>query len=732
MTKEKYFGSAFWVEFPGEPVSVLARKDFSAENVVNARLSVIGLGFFEGYINGRLISEDRFLPLNTDFHKRELKRKNGFWEEETAHRIYVTEYDVTSFINEGKNSLCFMLGNGWYSDTHQEKFGDKKLIFSLVLEDVNKNITSIVSDGDVYYKEGFIKEYDLTEGEKQDFSDYSDSWLYTETDISSWAKVRLCDFPETKYMLSDCPADRVTETLYPAIIKVTDDYKVYDIGKNCSGNLVLLLPARKGKSVKITGSEEKLPDNDIDPEKIMDQHAEFICGDTEREVSQKFTWHASRFFRVPSDIKVIRFDVINTAVSVNSEFNSDDKVLKWLYDAFINTQLSNMHSGIPSDCPHLERRGYTGDGQLAADAVMTTIDARKFYDKWIEDISDCQDRKSGHVQYTAPYTHSGGGPGGWGGAIVHVPFMYYKHYGDPSFMVKLYPQMKEYFRFLDEHSRGNLVYYDVPDEWCLGDWCTPTKIRIPAPFVNTYFYIKHIDEILMCREVLKLSRDEEKGYKEKRNILVSAIKRRYFDPKTGDFAKNIQGANAFAVDIGIGTKKTFKNLCAVYDKKHLYYNTGIFGTDILTRVLFRNGRGDLAVRLLSSEGKYSFGNIMNQGATSLWEYWTGRRSHSHPMFGAVVTYLFSYILGITQENDSFGYEKLIIAPADLDITGSFSGKITVPQGEVFVEIIYSDTSARFKLIIPQEGIFRYKNNKIKLISGTNEIIISRDGMYAKN
>ncbi len=723
MDREKYFGTASWVEFPENPVSVLARKDFTAENVKKAEISVIGLGFFEGYINAKPISEDKFLPLNTDFHKRELQRKNGLWGEVTAHRIYVSRYDVTSLIKDGKNSLCFMLGNGWYACTHQEKFGDKKLIFSLVITDNNGNVQTVNSDEAVLYKEGFIKEYDLTEGEKHDYSDYSDCWLYPETDCSRWKNAMPCDFPETRYMTSECPADRAAEILYPAVIKVTDTYKVYDIGKNCSGNLVILLPADKGRAVEITGSEEKLSSNDIDPDNIRDQHASFVCGDKEREVSQKFTWHASRFFRVPADIKVLRFDVINTDVKVNSSFDSDNAVLKWLYNAFVNTQLSNMHSGIPSDCPHLERRGYTGDGQLAADAVMTTLDARKFYDKWIEDISDCQDRISGHVQYTAPYTHSGGGPGGWGGAIVHMPFMYYKHYGDPSFMIKLYPQMKEYFRFLDEHSKGLLVWYDVPDEWCLGDWCTPTKIRIPAPFVNTYFYIKHIDEILLCKDAMKLSKEDVRWLREKRKVLAAAIKKRYYDPKTGDFCRNIQGANAFAVDIGIGTRKTFNNMCAKYDEKHMYYNTGIFGTDILTRVLFRNGKGDIAVRLLSSEGKYSFGNIMNQGATSLWEYWTGRRSHSHPMFGAVVSYLFEYVLGMTQEKDSFGYEKIIIAPSDIKMTGTFSGKMTVPAGEISVTAEYGENRAHFEIKLPTEGIFRYKDTEISLTSGTNKIII---------
>ncbi|MBQ6898507.1 MAG: family 78 glycoside hydrolase catalytic domain [Clostridia bacterium] len=723
MTKEKYFGSASWVTFPESYVSVLARKDFKAKNIVKAELAVIGLGFFEGYINGKIISEDRFLPLNTEFHKRTLTRAYGIWPEELAYRIYVTQYDVTGLIRSGKNCICFMLGDGWYSSCHHENFGSKKLIFSLTLTDSKGCVTSINSDGDVLCKEGFIKKYDLTEGETQDFTDYDDNWLIAEADCTSWERAVPCEFPETRYMTSDCPPDRVKEVISPAIIKVTDDYKIYDIGRNTTGNLVIMLPAEKGRAVRITGSEEKTPENELEPTKIMEQEAEFICGDYEREASQKFTWHASRFFRVPADIKVIRFDVIYTDTDADSSFDTDNRVLKWLYDAFINTQLSNMHTGIPSDCPHLERRGYTGDGQLACDAVMETIDARKFYDKWIEDISDCQDRVSGHVQNTAPYVRSGGGPGGWGGAIVHVPFMYYKHYGDPSFMIKLYPQMKEYFRFLDNHSRGKLVSSDVPLEWCLGDWCTPTKIKIPPRFVNTYFYIKYIDEILTCKDVLKLSREEVKGYKEKRKALADALTKTYYNPETGDFARNIQGANAFAIDLGLGTKKTFNNMVKVYDEKHLYYNTGIFGTDILTRVLFTRGRGDLAYRLLGSEDKYSFGNLMNQGATTLWEYWTGKRSHSHPMFGAVVAYIFRYILGINQEKDSYGYEKILIAPVDIKATGSFSGKITVPAGEISVSAEYTESRAHFEIELPADGIFRYKDTEISLTAGTNKIII---------
>jgi alpha-L-rhamnosidase len=45
------------------------------------------------------------------------------------------------------------------------------------------------------------------------------------------------------------------------------------------------------------------------------------------------------------------------------------------------------------------------------------------------------------------------------------------------------------------------------------------------------------------------------------------------------------------------------------------YDTGIFGTDILTRVLFERGYGQLAYDLLTSEKKTSYYWMKTHGAT---------------------------------------------------------------------------------------------------------------------
>ena len=717
MNCSEIFGAAEWVSFEEDAVSVNARKAFSVNaEAAGAEITIIGLGFFELYLNGKKVSEDLFLPLNTDFHARELMREDGPFAERTRHRIYATRYNVKEYLRTGKNCLGVMLGNGWYADEHQEKFGEKKLIFRLTLTYADGHAEDIVSDDTVKWQKGFVVKYRLTKGETHDYRGYDDRWTEADFDDASWQPAHPCGFPETEYGFSDCPPDRVESVIRPTVIRTEGNARVYDIGLNTTGTPILRLKCGAGEKVRVIFAEEKTDDNDVDEDNCCwGQISEFISDGSGREVRLRFTWSAGRYFKVTGDAETLGFARIFTDVKPNSSFSSSSETLNWLYEAFLNTQRSNMHAGIPSDCPHLERRGYTGDGELAADAVMFTLDARKFYDKWILDISDCQDRVSGHVQYTAPYTHSGGGPGGWGCAIVHVPFAYCLHYGDIGWMRRLYPQMLEYFRFLDDHSENGLIVSDVPHEWCLGDWCTAEEIRIPAPFVNNYFYIRSIDEILVCADKMELPKDDMENLRKKRAFLVRSVVNAYFDDRTGDFAGNVQGANAFAVDIGLGDERTFANLAAFYDTLGIF-DTGIFGTDILTRVLFEHGRGDLACRLLTSDGKWSFERIRQAGSTTLWEYWTGRRSHSHPMFGAVVASLFRYLLGIRLPGNG---GPVYLEPVYPGCDASFSGSTEVPEGTVHVDVVYEGKTARFTIGSPCSTTLCFGGETYPLKKGSN-------------
>ena len=88
---------------------------------------------------------------------------------------------------------------------------------------------------------------------------------------------------------------------------------------------------------------------------------------------------------------------------------------------------------------------------------------------------------------------------------------------------------------------------------------------------------------------------------------------------------------------------------------------------------------------MSQSEPHGFGKWMNDGATTFLEYWGESRSHNHPMFGAVVAYLFEYLLGIKQKSDDFGFDSITISPKAIDGLSYAKGHITTKHGAVSVE-----------------------------------------------
>ena len=205
----------------------------------------------------------------------------------------------------------------------------------------------------------------------------------------------------------------------PRLLAEKGDVRIYDAGEIITGYPVLVSDAPAGEEITVLHGELLNKKGRLTKENTYKQKTVFYTDGTERSMHCRFTWFGFQYFEVKGNAKVTDCVVIHSDVKVSSTFSSSDETLNWLREAYLRTQLDNMHCGIPSDCPHVERRGYTGDGQLTCNAAMIQLDGEKFYRKWIQDIADCQDSITGHVQYTAPYIPSGGGPGGWGTGSSH-------------------------------------------------------------------------------------------------------------------------------------------------------------------------------------------------------------------------------------------------------------------------------------------------------------------------
>ncbi len=730
MTQEYFFHNAKWVGAEirtAESFSVL-RGTFEISSAEKATLNILGLGFFKCYINGECINPDTFLPLSSDFEGT----CDPVDEVISGHRVYVPQFDITPFVKEGKNTIAIHYGGGWY--THRSRvFGLPKAIYCIEVSGKN-GAEYFVSDENCRIGESFVCKYNFTWEEYHDFTDYNDCFA-PDFDDSSWTKAVCTEGLETEYCVTDCPADKLIKKLPCKKISETAVGTVYDCGENTTGYPVLRINAEKGEKVIVNMSEESLNDKTLDPMHVHGQQFTFISDGKETLAQPEFTWYGFRYFEVIGNAEPECVKAVFADVPVSSTFECDNETVNWIYKTFLHTMLCNMHTGHPSDCPHLERRGYTGDGQLTCHAVLTTLDARALYEKWMQDIGDCQDVLSGHIQYTAPYIRSGGGPGGWGCAIVEVPYQLYKHYGDKAILEKYYANMRRYIDYLESHSDYGLVTSDKAGEWCLGDWCGPNilypdrditshnqQVVLPAPMVNTYFMVKSLQQ--MCEIASIIGKDEDIAeYEEKIKYRKGAITAAYFNTFDDNFVMNVQGANSFAVDIGLGNEKTYRNMVSYY-KKLGHYDTGIFATDIVTRLLFEKGDSDLAVDLLTHNGDQGYEHWRRNGATTFHEYWDSNRSrsHSHPMFGAPVAYIFEYLLGIKQAENSAGYKSIVIEPVSIDRFKHMSGSITTPNGVVAVSYENKNGNVKFNVTIPKntEAVFIYKEEHKKLVQGENE------------
>ena len=685
-----------WIQGGSECESPLFRRSFWIKKIpVSAKLEICGLGYFLLYVNGKRIGDQEFTPAMTNYASvLGCDTTYPVWEERACYRCLYLTYDLSSCLQEGENVLGVRLGNGWYHQTGRTAegkflFGFPKLRFELTIKEQDGEELFLESDPKTLWKPGEVIANNLFYGEVHDLRLLQEDWCRAGADLADWKPARPVHAPQAQLAEQKCPADRVLRRIEPVLLRADGAGALYDCRENIAGWVSVLCRGKSGEKIRIRHSEELAKDGtgldfaSAGGERQIQEDC-YICDGTDRIAHPGFCWHAFRYFEVEGPGTVESVSVVCTDVPVTSSFRCSDPVLNWLYDAYIRTQANNYHNCIPSDCPHRERLGYTGDGQLTAETAMMLFDAKGLYEKWYQDILDSQGADTGHIPHTAPFLGGGGGPGGWGGAVYVVPMSYYKVYGDPLLIKMGYPAVIRWLEYMDARCESGLVVREEEGGWCLGEWCAPASEpeMLPEAFVNTYYYIQGLRTLRQMANIL--CREEPVWIRERLEKSLQAFRDAWWDEDTGDFGGGIGAANAFALNLGLGDERTKRNLVFRYESLGRL-DTGIFGTPVLIERLFAEGEADLAFRMLTNHSPASFAHMMESGATTLWERWEGEESHDHPMFGSVVKLLFTEILGIRQKDGSSGFADYEIRPAHISSLEWAEGFIRTANGKIEVK-----------------------------------------------
>ncbi len=720
-----------WITCDASVETPLFEKQFTVRNGEQVKISICGLGYFTLLCNGKPVTDDLFVPAQTNYTTRDLTVFGYPIYDTISTRTLYVSYDLTAFVHAGENTLSVILGNGWYrqnerlGETHGW-YGDSLLCcFDLYLTDPNGTTRIICSDGT---ENGYvypILHCGIFSGELWDTRMFAKPLPKTE--------VKVCEYHTDRLELQTCPRDRVIRTICPKEIAPS----VYDAGENITGRVVLKVKGESGAKITLQYAEEQ--ENGVldfistgggwrglTGDRYQIQEDAFLLDGSAQTLTTMFVFHCFRYFSVAGEatIENVRVEVIHTDIERTSTFTSDNAALNWLYDAYCRTQLDNLHGCVPSDCPHRERLGYTGDGQICAPAVMLCFDAKEVYRKWIADILDCQDQKGGHVQHTAPFMGGGGGPGGWGGAIVLVPWDFYCRYGDKEMLADTYFAMQRYLEYLFAHSDNHLVMREEKGGWCLGDWATPGGKHLPEPFVNTCYLIVCLEIVAKVTQILGYG--DGAAYLAVADASRKAVEQTYYDGTQyigGDF-----GADAFAAFAKLPHAEEALARTAEKYRKLGYMDTGFLATAILPEMLFTHGYAADAVALMASEDTTTlFGAMRKAGATTIWEYSRNPKvSQCHPMYGACTAQLFTGLLGIRQRENTAGYTDLVISPTLDSLVKHAAGSIYTAHGRVSVEFTVSETGSTELIVEIPEGVqaeLRVKDMTLPLICGKQFLLV---------
>lgn len=342
------------------------RKEFVVnKSIYSARAYIAVAGLYELYMNGQKVGNHRLDPMYTRFDRRNL---------------YVT-YDVTKLIQEGKNAIGVLLGNGWYNhqsiavwDFHHAPWRNRPAFcmdLHIMYADGTKDI--ICTDRDWRTREGGLLFNSIYTGEHYDAQAELDGWNLPGYDDSTWRESSYRSVPSTCLTAQQLHPIRSVETYVARrMTSLSDSVYVFDFGQNMSGVTSLKVTGEKGTVIRLKHGERLYSNGRVNTSNIdvyhrpVDDSDPFqtdiitLKGQGEEEFMPKFNYKGFRYVEVISSHPIKLNGRSLTAYFVHSDvpqvgfIQSSDTIINRLWRATNKAYLSNL-MGYPTDCPQREK-----------------------------------------------------------------------------------------------------------------------------------------------------------------------------------------------------------------------------------------------------------------------------------------------------------------------------------------------------------------------------------------
>ncbi len=687
--------------FPWDSVSKFSRlsaryfrKEFATSTPVRkATLYIAGPGHYLVSINGHPIGDQVLAESPTDY----------------TQSVKYNTFDVTDVCVQGANAIGVTLGNGRfftmrpkYKPQKIKEFGFPKLLLQLDLEDEKGHHRLVVSDSSWRFTaDGPIRSNNEYDGEEFDAIKAFPNWTNPGFDDSRWLHPEYTAATGGRLSAQmDEPMKIMTRITPRSIRELTPGTYILDMGQNMAGWLQLKVKGKRGDRITLRYAETLQPNGDLYTANLRDAKAtDFytLDGQGDPEVWHPvFVFHGFRYVAItgyPGTPALGDFEgqVVYDDLATIGTLETSDTLLNHILR---NTWwgINANYKGMPIDCPQRnERMPWLGDRATGSLGESYLFDNENLYAKWLDDIEESQ-RPDGALPDVAPaYWNYYSDNITWPGTYILIAQMLYMQFGDQEPIRRHYASMKKWLHYMSEkYERDGLMTKDK-----YGDWCVPpespmlihsrdsSRITDGTLIATAYYY--HLLGIMAQFAALLHQPD---GFTAKAAVVKTAFNRKFLH--AGEYSNNTVTANLLALCFGLVPEQehaavTKQLLEKVARSGHI--STGVVGTQWLMHGLTEFGRPDLAWELATNKDYPSWGYMVEQGASTIWELWNGNtadpamNSQNHVMLlGDLLTWCFRDLAGIAPA--TAGFKTIRMQPVFPPGMDSLNASYQTPYGLV--------------------------------------------------
>jgi alpha-L-rhamnosidase len=738
--------------WPPQPAMLLHHEFSLDQTVTQARLYATALGAYEARLNGRRVSDRLLTPEIAQYDKR----------------VLYQVCDATSLLQPGVNELHLLVGDGWYASFdgfYAWAPPPRRVLAQLELTFADGSRRTIGTGSDWSIAESPIRQSQMKVGEIYD----------ARLDSLEWRPAEIGAVPSCRLTAQVTPPIRATETLKPgAISEPQPGVYVADFGQNFAGWCRLKAQGPRGTRIELRFAELLKPSGEVDQPYMnigLPKVDVFILkGDPAGEIFEPhFCYRGFRYVQVtglpvPPTAETLQGIVIHSDYTPTGQLRAGDPMIQSIWQNILWTQRSNLVGSV-TDCCSREQRSHQATSPLIWDDATFNWDLAAYTARYLTNVRDDQD-PDGALPHVAPEPRNNNAlflPPSWPetkDALIILPWTAWQRYGDTAVIRENWDSMNRYMDWaLAQHPD---YLWRMQDPWP-GDWLSLDELKadstVPAAPVDLTATARWAHCLTMLAEMadaIGLARDS-KRLRENLDRIRQAFNEAFVKPD-GTVGNGAQTNYVLALQFGLlpdGLKQAAAaKLAADVRSRGVSLTTGTAGTRFILNVLAESGYPDLAYGLLLRTEFPSWGYEIRNGATTIWESWSGGQEWSDPAtkqikrlelarnhaeLATISGWLFRHIAGIDAATP--GFETIVIRPVldprvkhgggDFD---SVMGRISTdwiqhPDGRFSLDVsIPANTSARVHL--PAKHGATLKESRTELSRRRDMRIVARQGEEA--